>query len=246
MSYGYFQRAARVGEHAVAPLIEMAKIVAGLSARQSSAAGGDAVSGSAMGLVVSGRRAALREPLSLDAGYLASLGPVLDAEIRARLHTSALSAETSSALQSLQECIRFRVDVCLPLLNPAIEWYEAALARTRSSRRGRAIVGVSLAKLYAFSGQLDQAVRHARQATSNYRDNVGIRREEGLLYLAIDNFAEAERVMRELDALRPNLPPYWRSWVPSVLSELSGVYASKRALPADLARFSRQDTDDGT
>ena len=99
------------------------------------------------------------------------------------------------ALRSLERCIKSNLAPCVVLLPRALEWFELASDNPRSLASARAVLRLGLAKLYAYSGQMEKAVENVKAAVRTDPAQVQFLFELASLYLTLDDLDAAERTI---------------------------------------------------
>ena len=179
-----FARAIELDKQAVLPLIEMAKILDGLAKLRNSTP-------------VNG---AWPVELPPDREAIAALIERNDREFRLRLQRFPIKPDSVYALKKLQECIRSRHPVCLPLKERALTWHQLALDNERVTPFGRAVLQFSLAELHVFRGDIDAALLLARRATAlDHPGAAGFGLALVDLCLRLELWADAERALVQLE-----------------------------------------------
>jgi hypothetical protein len=150
-----------------------------------------------------GQGASWREPLVMSLPYLKAVEAALDAEIRRRLVSFPVTAESANALERLRECIAQRIDVCIPLLERLERWYEISLKSTRMNSSTRSILLMSRGNLHDSRGEFDLAVISMRDAAASDPHNISIPIMLAALYIRHEQWDQATAVIEEIEN---NLP----------------------------------------
>ena len=189
-----FKRAAMLEHQVVVPLIQMARISEAVRVvlRRS----GEVPTLAGRGNVrISVEDMQLRAHLD-DATRL--LG-ALDVEIQARLSNYAVRTDSVIALVKLVDCIVGGSDPCAGLSKYARDWHEAAIANPSTARTDRAVLELSVAKLYTVAGLEVEAVEHARNAGKLAPENLSYRKQEALLYALLGRWQAVGELLEEVE-----------------------------------------------
>jgi hypothetical protein len=193
-----FQRAAVLTSEGVSALIEMSKIATALGgylASQEPAPITATDKGASPGIASMELRA--------DGGYNARLLSALDAEISHRLAAQRPRTGNIVALVSLVDCSLEGVRECASLRDNARRWHVSALSNGRMPAHFRAVLELSLAKLYAIGGDDDEAVRHAQLAGRSAANNLNYRLREAMLYALLERWRELGDALADIEARFP-------------------------------------------
>lgn len=214
-----FQRAAALSAEVVSPLIEMTKLALALGyylggAERAPAARGD-----------QGRSMRIGElELRADAGHNALLLAALDEEITRRLGDELPRTGNVVALISLVDCSVAGSRACADLRENAVRWHASALSNERLPSHLKAVLELSLAKLYAMAGDGDEAVNHAHQAGRLAGNSLTYRLQEATLYAMIERWEELGVALADIDARFPVRAP-----ADSTYRDLRALYERSRA-----------------
>jgi tetratricopeptide (TPR) repeat protein len=191
LAYRHWVRAAELNPSSVLELLEMERVLsAQILAFERSA--GEAGSGSP----AHPPPADYRAPMAASLEYLRKLDRFVGEEIATRLETRPILMGNIAALRSLEECVQTNLEPCVMLLPRAIGWFEVASENPRMLDKPRAILRLSLAKLYAYAGRIEEAVEAAEAAARTDPGQVHFLFELTALYLALDDLDAAERTLR--------------------------------------------------
>lgn len=196
--FAAFQRAASLNHQAVSALIEMSKT-------------GNALRHALMGAAP--ERAALPEPaaslaggpleveglrLEADPAATETLLGALDLEIRRRLARQPVRTDSVVALVGVVDCMLSGTSYCFGLGNAIREWHLAALGNDRLQRMDRAVLELSLAKVFVADGDFDQAVTRAQRAGEIAPENISYRVQAANLYAALGRWDELAIALADL------------------------------------------------
>jgi hypothetical protein len=190
-----FRRAATLNDQVVSPLIEMIKIAVALGIYLDDLERAPPSSGVEAG---STRIAELK--LLADSGHNALLVSTLDEEIARRLERERARTGNIIALVSLVDCSLGGSRECAALRGNATRWHASALSNEWLPAHLRAVLELSMAKLYAIAGANDEAVYHARLAGKSAGDNLAYRLQEAILYALLERWDELGKVLGEIEA----------------------------------------------
>jgi hypothetical protein len=204
-----FRRAATLNDQVVSPLIEMIKIAVALGIYLDDLERASPSSG----VEVGSTRIADMELLA-DSGHNARLVSALDEEVARRLERQRARTGNIIALVSLVDCSLGGSRECVALRDHATRWHASALSNERLPAHLRAVLELSMAKLYAIAGDNDEAVYHARLAGRSAGDNLAYRLQEAMLYALLERWEELGKVLGEIEArfaVRTQTDPTYRN-----------------------------------
>jgi hypothetical protein len=196
--FAVFGRAAMAREANIIPLVEMSKIAAGLRVL----IGGQA-NAETQGRGRSSDSELIEQPLILSVPYLMAVESAVDREIRHRLQAYPVKAESAYALERLYECIRKRVDVCVPLLDNLQKWYDDALGNPKMTTNVRGILQLNRGLLHEDLGELDLAANRLREAVASDPHNLSYPLTLAKFYIRNEQWDEADGILDMLEANRP-------------------------------------------
>jgi hypothetical protein len=192
-----YQRAARARSDTLVPLLEMAKIVAGLRALVEA---NPAITGPEP--IPPGEPAPLGAPLLISADYLQALEGSLDREIRRRLEGYPATSETVLGLDRLRDCVESRIDVCLPLAAKLEDWYRITLDNPRMMREDRAMLQFSRGKLYVHGGDMESATDYMTRAMATDPLNLSYPLALGVHHIQLEQWSQVAEILRVMEARR--------------------------------------------
>jgi hypothetical protein len=138
--------------------------------------------------------------LLADSGHNARLMSALDDEITRRLGHERPRTDNVVALVALVDCSAGVSRECASLRGSATRWHASALSNGRLPAHLRAVLELSMAKLYAIAGDNDGAVRHARLAGLSAGENLAYRLQEATLYALLERWRELGETLEEIEA----------------------------------------------
>jgi Flp pilus assembly protein TadD len=190
LAYTHWARAAELNPSSVLELIEMDRVLAvQILAFEQQAQAGDTVS------VEYPAPTDFRAAMAPDLDYLKALDRIVAEEVSTRLERRPVLMGNVAALRSLETCVRTNLAPCVVLLPRAIEWLVLASENPRIFDAARAVLRLSLAKLYAYGGQIEKAVDSAEAAARTDPGQIHFLFELGVLYLALEDLDAAERTL---------------------------------------------------
>jgi tetratricopeptide (TPR) repeat protein len=190
LAYRHWARAAELNPNSVLELIEMERVLAGqilAFERQAGEAGDPSPAHPPP--------ADYRAPMAADLEYLRAIDRIVGEEIATRIETRPMLMGNIVAMRALEECIQTNLAPCVRLLPRTIGWFELASENPRMLDKARAILRLSLAKLYAYAGRIDKAVETAEAAARTDPDQVHFLFELSALHLALGDLDAAERTL---------------------------------------------------
>jgi tetratricopeptide (TPR) repeat protein len=149
-----------------------------------------------------GRRAVavLSTPLSDDIDRLSSLARAIDREIRRRARDEVLTADAIELGQQLQACVGSADPHCSRMLAAGAPWLELIVDSPRLLVRSRGISALSLARVLAYTGDVDGAIEALHRAQAIMPDAVDFRFHEATLMLTLGRFDEADAALDQAAA----------------------------------------------
>jgi hypothetical protein len=197
-TFAAFGRAAAARDSTIVPMVEMIKIAAGLRVMLDASRGFD------NGDPAPRRdRALLEAPLKLSAPYVAVVESLLDEEIRQRLQAFPLSAESVYAIENLRECLSRGIDVCVPLEDELMRWYDIAASNTRMNPADRGLLYMSRGRFHAQRGEVQRAIEFVRDAVRTSPDNLAYPVNLAALHMRLDQWDEVAAIIEDLET-RPS------------------------------------------
>jgi hypothetical protein len=195
--FHHWQRAAALNPREVLGLVEMSKMLQGyiLHARRSAPPSGPA------GASPSGPLDPLASPIGPDLGYLEALDAATNAEIVRRLDRGPVETSTIMGLVSLRSCVQNDLEPCVALLPRAIDWFQRAAASERIMPNDRAIALVQLAKLYALTGRVEEAVTTVEKAIEVNPGDLHLYFEIALLHIERGDAGAAREAIARIDEM---------------------------------------------
>jgi hypothetical protein len=197
-----FQRAAALNGQVVSPLIEMTKLALALGYYMGGLEQAPKPRGDEGGSMRIGDM-----ELRADIGHNALLVSALDEEISRRLGNERPRIGNVVALISLVDCSVGGSRACADLRENATRWHASALSNERLPVHLRAVLELSIAKLYAIAGDGDEAVHHARLAGRLASDSLTYRLQEATLYALLERWEELGMALATIDARFPVRAP---------------------------------------
>ena len=197
--YGAYRDAALVNPRTVHSLLEMTKIVYALAAAivPSPAEDGTNFTG---GL---SEPAPWNSDLRMDRRFLQQLSLALKAEIKRRLRAGTTHIETVNSLITLQKCLSSRQPHCLPFVDQILEWHRLALLGIPPGGRGRDLLELSMARLFAEKGELEVSLDYFDKAIESSGDDPRYRIRKALFLVSMGRRDEArmiaDQVQGEMD-----------------------------------------------
>ena len=134
----------------------------------------------------------------LERDQLQMVDRALSGEIRSRLLKGAVHMETANALSTVTNCVLRGGFECLPLKDRLVDWHFLALRSLPEQDRRRAILELSLARLYAHDGESELALEFADRAISA-GGGTKFRLHKGLLLAKFGKLEEASRIADEVE-----------------------------------------------
>ncbi len=192
--YNALRDAALANPWTVYPLVEMKKILRALipisdrfEAVDSQAAGSG------------GSTAIWASDLVFHRGRLLELDSALSPEISRRLKSDGLHVETAHALRRLQKCISAGDRTCGSMLDEALDWHLSVLELLPPKDNRRGGLELSTARLYAASGDLDQALRYTDRAIETMSGHPRYLAQKAVLMLQLGAIEEAEKLTQQIE-----------------------------------------------
>jgi len=193
-----FRRAAALDNRTVIPLIEMSKIAIALN---------QFIEGEINPLEIANENnhapAIAEMQLLADANYNQALIKALHEEINRRLSSKPVRTDSVIALIGLVDCALNGNHECIVLREPARIWHNSALSNTQLPRNYAAALELSMAKIYASTGDYDTAVDHAHRAGLLSPDNLAYRLQEATLYALLERWDELAGALNEVQRRFP-------------------------------------------
>lgn len=198
--YRSYRNAAAVNRHIVVPLIRMYRIV---NKQAHTLDGSKRADPQDHHDVV--KVDLLESDLLLDQSVLAELDRQIADEITHRILSYAMSAATIQALDGLRRCLVRQHGAC-GSAERLEQWLASALSRTDVEQQRVGLLLIS-ARFYAGAERRSTAVELLRAALEDYPQSVGLLLDLAHLNLSMDNFDEAEELLRRALAVTGTVGP---------------------------------------
>lgn len=192
------RRAGSLESGAVSPLIEMAKLATVLEyimvgQGQAAPPAGDETPEMTIAEMA----------LRLDRRHNARVLSSLDDKISRRLAYERPRTGNIVALVSLVDCSLDGRRECINLREAATRWHTSALSNGNLPTHHRAVLELSVAKLYVLSGDHDEAVGHAKLAGRSAGNNLFYRLQEATLYSLLGRWLELGDALDDIEVRFP-------------------------------------------
>jgi hypothetical protein len=191
--YKVLRDAALVSPTTVYPLIEMSKMLQAL-------------------IAVSDRAETVAQPPNahasgeawaadpvLDRNHLLEVDQAVTQEIARRLGAGSRHIQTVYSLWTVQKCVLDQREQCLPLRDRLLDWHYAALASLPAGSMHRATLELSVAKLLAARGEIEEALVYVDKAIATASGNPRFRAQKAMLLVKLGQLEEAERLRAEIE-----------------------------------------------
>lgn len=179
-AYYHLQQYSRLQPDAIVGLTEMVRIAKGMGIvdipREKLPAG------------VSEKSGVFEIPLVDHPEQLKKIADMANAELERRLKEYPVSGNTVKTLADLQTCLYRGTQVCVTMAPDLIRWMELALENPRFVPLFRAVLLMTTAKTYSWTGNVDKAVEYAELSVETLPRDVNLSLDLVKLHLALGNF----------------------------------------------------------
>ncbi len=195
--FHHWQRAASLNAREVLGLIQMSRMLQGYIIHARSSPEANTFEWSPR----DGLPDSLSSPLQPNLAYLEALDAAVAEETSRRLERGPIESSTVMALTNLRSCIQNELEPCLALMPRTIGWLESAAYHDRVLRADRSVARIQLAKLYAMTGRVEEAVSVVEEAIALEPENVHLRFELALLHIERGDSSAAHDAIARLEAV---------------------------------------------
>ncbi len=195
-TYAAYRRAAAANPHAVVPVVRMQRLVSGLLHHLSLGPSPAEMSPAETLLPTD----LLRDDLKFGPDSLMELDRMLAEEIHHRISRFPVNAETMYAMRELRQCLVSGDDSCPPA-SRVDGWLEIAIHHERVQPIQKAGLLLTRSRLYAYQGDIEQAVAFLEEAYALSSEEVGFLIELASLYRVLQDYDRAEQTLGRIQLL---------------------------------------------
>jgi len=144
-------------------------------------------------------------PLIINNGYIEELATLINKEIIRRLQGEIATHRAALALKDVSNCILNGNPTCTSLTTEVINWLTIATNNTRHSPKSLGMTYFFLAKLKAYTGDIESAFYYIDKSLIALPNDFSILIDEINLHLTVGNLNNAQNLISKLDK-RDDIP----------------------------------------
>jgi hypothetical protein len=186
----HLQQSARLSQESITGLAEMVRITDALKQLTPVDTQASSASGGTAGL--------FEVSLTTDHSRLAYIQQLANDEIERRLEVQPVTAGTVDTFRGLQSCLYEGRATCVSLASDVVRWIELTLSNPRMIPQHRAILLLTVAKIYSWSGSTHRALAYAELAAAEAPGQIHFLLNLAELHLTLGDRARALDIVEQI------------------------------------------------